>query len=141
MPSRPKKTTIPHSGKIQKTSLAPPKGLSFSWKYFDTSHDVFNVVRQDTSYLLAFLKRLRNISSLTANEIRTDGTDSLRCHPIDWSQTSHPKGFQLPGEEQLVGQPYQFTISLSYGRVHGFFIGEVFYIVWLDPSHALYPRR
>ncbi|QXE21583.1 hypothetical protein B6N60_00260 [Richelia sinica FACHB-800] len=42
-------------------------------------------------------------------------------------------------EEQLVGQPYQFQLSSNeYGRVHGFFIENVFYIVWLDPDHLLY---
>jgi hypothetical protein len=28
----------------------------------------------------------------------------------------------------------------EYGRVHGFFIGNVFYIVWLDPDHKLYSK-
>jgi hypothetical protein len=29
----------------------------------------------------------------------------------------------------------------EYGRVHGFFLDEVFYVVWLDPDHKLYPTR
>jgi hypothetical protein len=63
---------------------------------------------------------------------------SLRCHPIDWDDTTETC-FGLVNEEQLVSQPYQFQLSSNeYGRVHGFFIENVFYIVWLDPDHLLY---
>jgi hypothetical protein len=59
-------------------------------------------------------------------------------HPIKWEDTSENK-FGFPNEEQLVDTPYQFSISSNeHGRVHGFFIAEVFYIVWLDPNHLLY---
>lgn len=35
--------------------------------------------------------------------------------------------------------PYQFQIFANeYGRVHGFFSENIFYIVWLDPEHNLY---
>jgi hypothetical protein len=140
MPSQPKKTSLPGSGRIQKTPLETPKGLSFSMKYFENTHDTFNIEGQDISYLGAFLVRLRAISSLTSLELRSDGSKALRCHPIEWSKTSQPHGFGLPGEEQLVEKPYQFSISTNkHGRVHGFFIGEVFYVVWLDPNHKLYP--
>ncbi|NMG11911.1 hypothetical protein DP117_35700 [Brasilonema sp. UFV-L1] len=65
-------------------------------------------------------------------------SSALRCHPIDWIDTTE-SCFGFPGEEQLVDTPYQFSISSNkHGRVHGFFIEEVFYIVWLDPNHKLY---
>ena len=28
---------------------------------------------------------------------------------------------------------------IEHGRVHGFVIGTVFHVVWLDPQHRLYP--
>ncbi|ELU7233491.1 hypothetical protein SCL96_003408 [Escherichia coli] len=38
--------------------------------------------------------------------------------------------------------PYQFAVSRNeHGRVHGFFIGNVFHVVWLDPHHRLYPGK
>jgi len=50
--------------------------------------------------------------------------------------------FGLPNEEQVVDTPYQFSLSSNeHGRVHGFLIDEVFYIVWLDPDHQLYPAK
>ncbi len=66
-------------------------------------------------------------------------SQSLRCHPIKWRETTEPHGFRIPNEKELVTIPYQFSLSTNeHGRVHGFFIEDVFYIVWLDPNHNLY---
>jgi hypothetical protein len=75
---------------------------------------------------------------MTYSGMTVTNARSLRCHSIDWNQTTET-GFGLVHEEQLVSQPYQFQLSSNeYGRVHGFFIDNVFYIVWLDPDHLLY---
>ena len=55
-----------------------------------------------------------------------------------WEETTE-QCFGIPNEKQLVDTPYQlFEISLNQGRVHGFFIENIIYIVWLDPEHKLY---
>lgn len=90
---------------------------------------------------MVFLERLRDVSRCSFQELLSNRSKALRCHPIDWSDTSE-SGFGIPNEDDLVDTPYQFSISSNkYGRVHGFFIGEIFYIVWLDPDHKLYPGR
>ncbi|MHC5610983.1 MAG: hypothetical protein ACYTXA_08185 [Nostoc sp.] len=83
------------------------------------------------------LDRLKALSSLTAQELLVNRSSTLRCHPIKWEDTSE-RGFGLPNEEQLVDIPYQFSIS---SNEHGFFINEIFYIVWLDPDHLLYSAK
>ena len=59
----------------------------------------------------------------------------------DWKETSEPAGFDHLHQafrEQIV--PWQFTITANaHGRVHGFWIDDVFYLVWIDPCHKLYP--
>jgi hypothetical protein len=66
-------------------------------------------------------------------------SQSLRYHPIKWRETTEPNGFGIPNEKELVTVPYQFSLSTNeHGRVHGFFIEDMFYIVWLDPNHNLY---
>ncbi|PSF35601.1 hypothetical protein C7H19_16045 [Aphanothece hegewaldii CCALA 016] len=90
---------------------------------------------------MTLLERLKALSSLTAQELLVNRSSTLRCHPINWEDTSE-NGFGLPNEEQLVDTPYQFSLSSNeHGRVHGFFIDDVFYIVWLDPQHLLYPEK
>jgi hypothetical protein len=115
-----------------------PKGISFSFKYLKTDHEKFHWVDREISYWMTLLDRFRNLSGLTAVELKTNGSSALRCHPIDSNDTSE-NGFGIPNEEQVVDIPYQFSLSSNeHGRVHGFFIDEVFYAVWLDPNHCLY---
>ena len=99
---------------------------------------LFSFADKGSEYLIALLERLRDVSSLNATELISNRSSALRCHSVKWSDTTE-SCFGFPGEEQLVDTPYQFSISSNqYGRVHGFFIEEVFYIVWLDPDHKLY---
>lgn len=125
--------------KIVPSQAKPPEGLRFSFKYLQTQNEKFSIRDRDPNYFTAFLERLRDLSTLTAQEIKMNRSQSLRCHPIKWRETTEPNGFGIPNEKELVTIPYQFSLSTNeHGRVHGFFIEDVFYIVWLDPNHNLY---
>jgi hypothetical protein len=128
------------SSGIKPTKLKP-QGISFSFKYYQGSHEKFHCRDRDINYLLTLLERLKALSGISFQELLSSRSSALRCHPIRWEDTSD-QGFGLPGEEQLVDTPYQFSLSSNqHGRVHGFFIDEIFYIVWLDPQHLLYPGK
>lgn len=134
------KTQIPRdsSSRIKPTKLSPPSGISFSYKYFQLNHDRFSVVGRDSAYLMILLERLRDLSSWNSLDLKQNGSKSLRCHPIAWEDTCE-LSFGIPNEDQLIDKPYQFSLSSNeHGRVHGFFIEEIFYVVWLDPDHNLY---
>lgn len=126
---------------IQPTELTPPQGISFSFKYLDTNNRKFSGAGEDRNYWMTLLERLRDLSSCTAGELRQARNKTLRCHSIDWNDKRVSENrFGIPGEEQLVDVPYQFSLSSNqHGRVHGFFIEDVFFVVWLDPEHQLYP--
>lgn len=142
MPKKIKKTNtrnIQSSAGIKPTfTSTSPQGISFSYKYFQSNHDKFSAAGKEVDYLTALLERLRDLSSWKAQNLISNRSSGLRCHPIDWNDTTE-SCFGFSNEEQLVDTPYQFSLSANkHGRVHGFFIDEIFYIVWLDPNHRLY---
>ena len=123
------------------TVVKPSVGISFSFKYFQPDHERFSYASKDMGYVQALLTRLKDLSGWKAQDMLTNRNSALRCNPINWNDTSE-SGFGLPQEEQLVDPPYQFQISANaHGRVHGFIVDEVFYIVWLDPDHLLYSAK
>lgn len=140
MPKQIKKINVVKKGDLGiKPTKPKPLGISFSFKYYQDKHNKFGYRGKEVNYWLNLLDRLKSLSSLTIQELLVDRSKSLRCHPIKWEDTSEKNGFGFPHEEQLVDTPYQFSLSSNeYGRVHGFFIDNVFYIVWLDPDHLLY---
>lgn len=43
--------------------------------------------------------------------------------------------------KKIVGTAFEVRISKAYGRIHGIVWDKVFYVVWFDPAHNLYPDR
>ncbi len=140
-PKKPKKADVRNreSSKIKRKLVEIPQETSFSFRYLQNDNDKFSFNNRDVRYFESLLLRLRDLSTLTVLEIINNRSKSLRCHLIDWKDTTEQNGFGLPNEEQIVISAYQFQISSNeHGRVHGFFIENIFYIVWLDPNHNLY---
>lgn len=121
------------------TTPPPPPGyVAFSYRYLAVT-DKFNTRACDAHWFDGLFDRLRALSSLRPQEILSNRSDSLRAHPIEFSRTSEPAGFAHLNDHLREHRPYQFQLSRNTGRVHGFLIGLVFQVVWMDPHHRLYP--
>lgn len=113
----------------------------FSWKFFDRKHELFNCGSVEMEWFLSVFDVLQEISGMSYIEFRQHKGNRLRVHPHDWEDTTAK--FNL--DESLLRQLeedkacIQFSISKAKGRVHGFMIDNIFYIVWLDRFHNLYP--
>lgn len=119
MSKRIKKTLIPQnqSSGIRSTKLKP-NGISFSFKYFRPHHDKFSCRDREISYWLKLLDRLKDLSALTTIELIQNGSDALRCHQIDWDDTTE-EGFGIPGEDLLVlinltNFPYPLMLMVEF---------------------------
>lgn len=116
------------------------KRLSFSFRHIEKGHEKFSYAGCDALYFCKVIERLSALSNFTVQELYSNRSDSIRAHPIAWDRTSEPEGFTNLNEQLRSSPPYQFSVSTNaHGRVHGFFVDHVFYVVWLDPSHCLYP--
>lgn len=115
--------------------------VSFSFKYLELGHAKFDL--PDTgikgAYLAALFDRLRQISSMKCHEFRVAGK-VLRSHGIVWEKTSEPEGFAHLNEQLRDCQPWQFSLAREeLGRIHGLWVDNIFYAVWVDHDHRLYP--
>lgn len=135
------------AGTLGKDIPAPlkPKDefVSFSFKYLDlVGNQKFALAQCDNvpDYIGKLFDRIKAIESLRVNDFRFGGSDALRCHAIKWEDTSEKTGFSHLNAQLRANSPWQFSVSVNeHGRVHGFFIESVFFVVWLDPRHLLYP--
>lgn len=113
--------------------------IHFSFKHLDTKKQKFSLNGRNSQYFEKMLERLKNICLMTKAEVISNRSKSLRAHQIDWKDTTEPNGFSQLNEQLQQANPYQFEISVNkHGRVHGFFIENIFFIVWFDPDHKLY---
>jgi len=135
-----KPTKLVNTGKIHPTISADNTTLRFSFKHLDLNHKKFSIEGQSHDYFHKVLERLKNLSTVTTRELITNRSPSMRSHPIDWENTSEHSGFNHLNSQLRDLRAYQFQISSNaHGRVHGFILENIFFIVWLDPDHSLYP--
>lgn len=123
----------------QKDILAESDEIRFSYKYLELQHDKFCVDCQHTEYFIKLITRLVDVSRMTVTELRLPGNNkSIRSHCIKWHEVSEDC-FGIPNEDEIVTEPWQFSVtSNEHGRVHGFIIGNTFFVRWFDPEHKLY---
>ncbi|HXA50671.1 MAG TPA: hypothetical protein VNV86_10225 [Candidatus Acidoferrum sp.] len=128
-----------HTTHIPEQKPPSDSGVAFSFKHLDLTSEKFSLDSCRENYLHKFLERLKALNGLSIQEIRTNKSRSLRAHPIDWARTTEEKGFWFLNEQLRNLDAWQFEISSNeHGRVHGFFIDRLFYVVWIDPNHLLY---
>jgi hypothetical protein len=114
--------------------------VNFSFKYLDSSNEKFKFDDKDCNYYTKLIMRIKDVSAMRALDLKSDRSKTLKCHSIDWNHKKITEtSFNIPGEDKIVSNPFQFALSKNeHGRVHGFFIGNVFFIRWFDPNHSLY---
>ena len=78
--------------KIVPSQPKPTASLGFSFKYLQTQNEKFSICDRDANYFAVLLERLRDLSTLTAQEVKMNRSQSLRCHPIKWRETTEPNG-------------------------------------------------
>lgn len=110
--------------------------LCFSFKFFDREIDEFNLGNVCHSWYIILLDILKTVCDLNINEL-IQQRQHYDCHGHDWTKLK----FKYKLDDGFLDQVecLQFRLSKSKGRVNGFVIGNIFYIVWLDPHHNLYP--
>lgn len=124
------KVKLPFNG-----SAVTDKSFSFSFACFDRTHELFNLGDKTKEgvvsgkWFLDFLDCLKSVSNKNIVELKSSLHD---LHPILWNKTNT----KAPANSEQC-EYWQFRINKSKGRIIGFFIDGVFYIVWLDPHHNL----
>lgn len=113
--------------------------LRFSFKHLSLGEPNFSLDGKTSKYFEKVLSRLKDISALKASEVFSNRSSSLRAHPIDWEKTTMKEGFSHLNEQLRQVPAYQFQISSNkHGRIHGFILENIFFVIWFDPEHKLY---
>jgi hypothetical protein len=95
-------------------------------------------------YFIALFERLKSVSELAAKDFRSSYSKELRNHLLRFGEDNGltVDGFQhLPVglREEVEPAAFQFAVAQHHhGRVLGFYIEDVFFIVWFDPEHNAY---
>lgn len=131
---------VDRRGQIPAPILPPAtETLKFSFRHLDSHAEKFLVSNCNAAFLQQLVHTIRELSSWTIEQF-CDQNNHEHRHVIWFPGTSEPEGFPNLDKEQLsYHESWQFQLSREHDwRVHGILIDDTFYVVWLDPNHALY---
>jgi hypothetical protein len=138
----PAKKKLERKGSAQSEARTSSERMSFSFQYYAPPGDDWCLSSlDDAASFKRALFSLKEISNRTLKEISAN-SKYWRFHPVDFAQTSMRQGFGIRALEHA--EAYQFSligVNSQQCRVVGVYEGSVFYIVWVDVAHQLYPTE
>lgn len=138
--SKIRETKLPlETERIRPSETDGTQSVSFNFRRLKQNEGKFIYEQQEGNYFCTLLERLKNISLMTRMEMTHKNAKSLRCHHVDFTNVQVSENtFGILGED-VDQDAYQFSItSNEHGRVCGYFVEHIFFVVWLDPDHELY---
>lgn len=127
--STPIKKTLPYD-----RSITQEGGFSFSFKFLDRNHKLFNLGGKEKDntvggdWFLDLLDCLKSVGGMTIQEMKQK---HHQLHPVRWESANA----KCPLPNCQIEEWWQFRLNKAKGRVYGFSIDGIFYITWLDPYH------
>lgn len=137
------------AGKIKRPAVPlDQRYIKFCLGYLQADHPRFPVAHCSDEFFSALFKEIIRYQAFTVDAF-TEPCQEERRHPIDFSGTQEPTGFQGidPNQDENIWTDAAWQFGLpgqtneSTWRVYGFIDKDYFYIVWLDPLHALGGKR
>src|SRR5580692_2257751 len=116
--------------------------VRFSFEHLDVDHHKFRLSECTADFLRHLMQTMLDYSKMTVDDFKVRDEDHHR-HQIAFEETTEQQGFGLDPLDVGSDEPYQFGLcnedwgSTGSWRVHGFFLGNVFHVRWLDHSHRL----
>lgn len=113
---------------------APDEGVSISLKYYREETECFS--KWTSAELKKFSGMLKKVAGRNAKELQ--GFKPL-CEP----HKRAPAESRFKRHEKLSEELALFELKVdpsNKARVHGVFMESVFFLVWLDRNHAVFPE-
>jgi hypothetical protein len=125
---------------------ADKRGLHFSFQYLQLDHPRFPVEQCPVKFFIALFTEIKRYQTFSIDQFKECSPDDHR-HPIIWMDTQEPDGFpniDPTQDETWTDDCWQFGLPCKrksdparLWRVYGFIANGAFFVVWLDPMHAL----
>ena len=109
------------------------KKLIFSFEPLERT-EYFNLDGTCNNWASDLFEMLKQVSQVNVKDLISNKFPTYRVH--DHENAKPPS--ELPVDVALK-DCYQIRISQSKGGIHGVFVDNIFYVIWLDPLHNLYP--
>ena len=131
---KPRKQTVTSIPTAQKSFQTSAHTVVFSFEAYDKT-EYFNLDGTCQNWAAELVDMMQDVSTHTVVELTSGKYSKYRVHDhrkVQKCPSPLPNGVALK-------DMYQIRISKSKGGIHGVFRENIFYVIWLDPLHNMYP--
>lgn len=136
----PQKTSIVNNPRIPKAKEKKNESnrkVLFSFMSVD-KNEYFNLDGTCQNWAADLFNTIQEVSCISISDINA-GMYSGKHSPLRIHRHPDAKPPCRIPEDISLEDLWQIRISLSKGGIHGVFVENVFYVIWFDPQHNLYP--
>jgi hypothetical protein len=113
--------------------------LTFSFEYYDKCSTRYCVSKWTETQIRDTILRLQEVCTKTFNDLRIQ-RGVYHFNEVDWSQTTEKNGFPNSRVNELPAFHFALlNVNRQLARVFGAYSTGVFYIVWFDLNHEIWP--
>lgn len=115
--------------------------MRFSFEYYDLASTRYCLSQADPGQVRTIMERLGQINAKTFQELSRENK-VWHFHPVDWEKTREKRGFPARALDDF--EPFQIALLGVNGqltRMYGAYSANVFYVVWFDLHHAIWPSH
>ena len=113
--------------------------LKFSFEYYDKNSTEYCLSTWDPTQIKNTLYRLQDVCTKTYDDLRREGR-VYHFGEVVWEKTIKPTGFPCSAINKLPAFHFSLIgVNGQLARVYGAFQADIFYIVWFDLEHKIWP--
>ncbi|HUM84790.1 MAG TPA: hypothetical protein PLN48_13605 [Lachnospiraceae bacterium] len=127
---------ISEISRIPKINVSVDNGIIFSFERLE-KNDYFNIDCACERWSVDLFQMFKDISQYTPNDFYSGklANSKFRIHTHEKAKPP----CKIPEDIDL-SSFYQIRIEEDKGGIHGVLVDNIFYVVWLDPLHNMYPN-
>lgn len=112
-----------------------PSAITFSFEALERT-EYFNLDGTCANWTFELVEMLKHVSAIKKEDLLSGSYSKSTYRVHDHTNANPPS--KLPEGIELK-DCYQIRISKSKGGIHGVFYDNIFFVIWLDPLHNMYP--
>lgn len=109
--------------------------IKISFEVFTRKVESFNLGSATSEWYISLIDTLNHLTSITKKQLFNEFHNKYDPHNYGGKLNYED---ELLTNEQIRDEAYQLRISKGGGRIHGFFVGNTYYIRFLDNEHNMY---
>lgn len=120
---------------LKEENKSEKQKIKISFQFFERNNKLFNLGEVEGEWFIELLDVLQLLSKITKKQLFGEYKDKFKPHPYTDIDKLNFKDDML---SNLQNEAYQLRITKSKGRIHGFFVENIYYIRFIDRWHNMY---